>query len=161
VKSGIGIAHARALGAVSLASLLATGCVTPGSNGARSAEAQPRAIVAAYYEAINRRDLLALPAYVAPDVTWYSIIDGERLLEVDSREALAEAFTTYFARFPETSVRVEAWLAVGTTVAVRERTGWSDGASSGGGERLGVFELEHERIVRVTYFLPGADGLDR
>jgi len=156
VNPGIGIMHGRALGGVvSVASLLATGCVTTtGGNDARSADAQPRQIVAAYYEAINRRDLLALPAYVAPDVSWYSVIDGERLLEVDSREDLAAAFTTYFERFPETRVSVEAWLEAGEIVAVRERTGWSDGASSGSGERLGVFELEDQRIVRVTYFLP-------
>jgi hypothetical protein len=138
---------------VALGALWASGCATVSPrSGAVSGE--PHAVVEAYYDAVNRRDLLVLPAYVAPDVTWYSVIDGEWLLEVDSREALVEAFETYFARFPQTGAKIEAWLRVGDSIAVRERTSWSDGSQSGGGERLGVFETVEGRIVRVTYFLP-------
>ena len=139
--------------AAALALLGASGCAT---NAPLTAPAAGSAyeVVAAYYDAVNRRDLLVLPAYVAPDVLWYSVVDGEQLLEVDSREALAEAFETYFARFPQTGATIEDWFSVGATIAVRERTSWSDGATSGRGERLGVFEIAGGRIVRVTYFLP-------
>jgi len=145
--------YVRSHASVALAVLWASGCATVAPVG-ETGSAGPYAIVEAYYQAVNRRDLLVLPAYVAPDVRWYSVIDGEWLLEVDSREDLAEAFETYFARFPQTGARIEDWLRVGDSIAVRERTTWSDGATNGGGERLGVFEVADGRIVRVTYFLP-------
>lgn len=133
---------------------LAACVAAPARIGSSTEPTDARAIVEAYYAAINRRDLLVLPAYVTADVAWYSVVDGERLLEVDSREALTEAFETYFARFASTSVNVDSWLSVGDKIAVHEHTYWSDGTTSGGGERLGVFELAGGRIVRVTYFLP-------
>jgi ketosteroid isomerase-like protein len=107
-----------------------------------------------YYAAINRRDLLVLPAYVTPDVVWYSIIDGERILEVDSREALVEAFRVYFERFAETRAEIASSIAVGDVIAVVERTRSSDGVTMNRGERVGVFEFENGRIARITYFLP-------
>jgi len=93
---------------------------------------------------------------VSPDVEWYSFLAGERILEVENREGLKEAFETYFARFAETRATIESAWVVGDLVAVRERTQWSDGTLRGSGERLGVFELADGRIVRITYFLPAA-----
>ena len=145
--------HTRRHSCLALAALWVSGCATVAPSGGKKVADEPYAIVEAYYSAVNRRDLLVLPAYVAPDVSWYSVIDGEWLLEVDSREALVEAFETYFARFPQTGAKIEAWLRVGDSIAVRERTNWSDGATGGGGERLGIFETADGRIVRVTYFL--------
>lgn len=143
----------RALAPLLVAALM-VGCATTRPPAALEPGADGRAIVEAYYAAINRRDLLALPAYVSPDVEWYSFLGGERILEVASREGLKEAFEIYFARFTDTRATIEAAWVVGDLVAVREQTEWSDGTLRGSGERLGVFELADGRIVRITYFLP-------
>jgi ketosteroid isomerase-like protein len=141
-----------------LLAVLTAGCATTQAPDAHGAAANDdlKAVIEAYYDAINRRDLGVLTAYVTPDVEWYSLVGGERILEVESREGLKDAFETYFGRFTETRATIESAWVVGQLVAVRERTQWSDGTLRGTGERLGVYELASGRIARITYFLPAS-----
>ncbi len=135
-----------------LIATLSAGCATT-ATGSRHANA-PAAVVRGYFAAMNRRDLAVLPAWVAPDVEWFSMAAGERILEVAGREELAQAWRSYFARFATTHVAIENLAAAGETVTVVERAEWRQGRESGSRRSVGVFELEDGRIRRITYFLP-------
>lgn len=130
-----------------------TGCASPQhrADGDRSAES----VVRNYHAALNRGDLLPLTLYVTPDVEWYTVIDGERILEVSGREALTEALRTYFARDLNASWSVDSVVAQGAFVAVRERSHWRDAGERGERVSLCVYEIQDGRIRRITQFLSG------
>jgi ketosteroid isomerase-like protein len=138
---------------VMLVTLVFAGCATT-TRQAKPATQSSLAIVEQYVAALNRRDLLALTAYVAPDVEWYSVVDDERILEVTGREALTQTLQRYFAQNQQTHWSIEHATVVDRRVAVRERSQWhsSDGQN---GERvsLSVYELRDGRIARISYFL--------
>jgi ketosteroid isomerase-like protein len=134
--------------------------------------AASRAVVAGYIAALNRRDLLALTAYVTPDVEWYSMVNGERLLELSGREALEKSLAQFFERYAKTRWVIETMQVVegrgtptdkdrensgssGVVVGVAERSEWNEGGLLKARSSLGVYELSDGRIRRITYFLNG------
>jgi len=131
-----------------------SGCaVQPGKHSA--VQASQRAVVESYLAALNRRDVLALTAYVEPAFEWYSIVNGERVAEVASREELAAMLTRYFEANKTTRWNIEAVSPVGGYLAVDERSEWSEDGRTQSRNTLGVYELHDGRIRRVTYFLNG------
>jgi limonene-1,2-epoxide hydrolase len=142
--------------------LLATtlvGCA--GLSAAPSAHSgQPPAsgqiVIEKYLAALNRRDLLALTAYVTPDVEWYSMVNGERILEVSGRDALTQSLQQHFAGHANTTWSIEAAQTIGNHVAVTERSQWSEDGRVQSRSTLGVYEFVSGRIRRITYFL--SDG---
>ena len=150
----VGAQHAAPLRcgwAVAVMIALLSSCASTPSK--QAAPASPLTIVEQYLSALNRRDLLMLTAYVTPDVTWYSIVKGERITEVSGRQALAQTLTNYFASTQKTEWAIEQAIVVAQTVSVRERSQWR--ADDGNGERssLAVYEIVDGRIARITYFL--------
>jgi limonene-1,2-epoxide hydrolase len=140
-----------ALGLVSVLLLcFASGCATTQSKAASNS---PLAIVEQYLAALNRRDLLVLTAYVAPNVTWYSLVNDERITEVSGRETLAKTLTSYFAHNSQTHWAIEQAVVTGQTVAVRERSQWRAADSNGERVSLAVYEILDGRIARISYFL--------
>jgi limonene-1,2-epoxide hydrolase len=111
------------------------------------------AVIENYMAALNRRDLLPLTAYVTPDFEWLSMVNGERVVEVTSREALAAMLRAYFERNQNPKWRIEAVNASGNMLAVTERVEWNENGASQSRNSLGVYELQDGRIRRVTYFL--------
>jgi limonene-1,2-epoxide hydrolase len=154
VRIGVGAQHAAPLRCVwifaALIALLSSCASTPSK---QAAPTSPLTIVEHYLSALTRRDLLMLTAYVVPDVTWYSVVKGERITEVTGRAALTTSLTNYFASTQQTEWAIEQAVVVGQTVAVRERSQWR--ADDGNGERvsLAVYEIVDGRIARITYFL--------
>ena len=110
-------------------------------------------VVRNYHAALNRRDLLALTAYVAPDVQWYSQLADERVLEVSGREALTASLQAYFAQHAETYWSFESATVQGNSVAVRERSQWRTSSERDERVTLCVYELHDGRIRRVTQYL--------
>jgi hypothetical protein len=121
----------------------------------KTAAQSPLVVVEQYLSALNRRDMLALTAYVAPDVAWFSLVNGERLQEVDGRDALIQTLRTYFAQNQKTTWQIEQSIVVDQKVVLRERSQWR--ADEGSGERVSlvVYELSDGRIARISYFLGG------
>ena len=103
--------------------------------------------------ALNRRDLLPLTAYVTPDFEWLSMVNGERVVEVASREALADMLRVYFERNQNPTWRIESMNASGNVLAVTERVEWVESGASQSRNSVGVYEFQDGRIRRVTYFL--------
>jgi hypothetical protein len=135
---------------VVLITLLSSCAATPSKNAAPHS---PLPIVEQYLAALNRRDLLALTAYVTPDVAWYSVVHGERITELTGREALAKTLASYFAGTQKTQWTIEQATVVAQTVAVRERSQWSADDGSGDRVSLAVYEIVDGRIARISYFL--------
>jgi ketosteroid isomerase-like protein len=136
---------------VSIAMLL-TGCAAQPLKQSRI-EVSGLAVVENYFAALNRRDLLPLTAYVTPDFEWVSMIDGERVVEVASREELADMLRVYFERNQNPKWRIESVNAAGNVLAVAERAEWIESGATQSRKSLGVYELHDGRIRRVTYFL--------
>jgi len=129
------------------------GCAThPERGGTNTAVA----VVENYLAAINRRDLLALTAYVTADVEWYSVVDGERVLEVTGREALSASLSAFTERHVEARWRIEWAQAIDDYVAIAERSEWREDGRAQSRLTLGVYEMSDGRIRRMTYFLSGA-----
>jgi limonene-1,2-epoxide hydrolase len=128
------------------------GCATAPAKQS-GAELSQRAVIENYMAALNRRDLLPLTAYVTPDFEWLSMVNGERVVEVTSREALADMLRVYFERNQNPKWRIESVSASGNMLAVTERVEWIENGSSQSRNSLGVYELQDGRIRRVTYFL--------
>jgi hypothetical protein len=141
----------RVLIGATVVALLGCGTAPQRKHVGESASAQR--VIESYLKATNDRDLLMLTAYVTPDFEWVSLVGGERIVEVQSREALAATLREYFVRYPTSTLRNESLQVVDGFVVVSERSEWQ--ASDGKGERtsLGVYELFDGRIRRVTYFL--------
>jgi len=140
-----------ALGLVScLLACFASGCATTKSKAAPNS---PFTVVEQYISALNRRDLLVLTAYVAPDLTWYSHVNNERITEVAGREALTKTLASYFANNAQTHWTIEQAVVTGQAVAVRERSQWRADDSSGERVSLAVYEIADGRIARISYFL--------
>jgi limonene-1,2-epoxide hydrolase len=112
-------------------------------------------VVERYLGALNRRDLLMLTAYVAPDFEWLSMVNGERVLEVSGREALATALKQYFADNRSTRWSIQSANVIGDHLVVDERSEWREGDMTQARHSLGIYELHDGRIRRVTYFLSG------
>jgi len=129
-----------------------TGCAVTGGV-ARDAEHAPQTVVSAYLAALNRRDLPVLTAYVAPNVEWYSVVNGERVVEITNREALAQMLTRYFSQHERTQWIVERLESVDQVVAVVERSEWSEEDHVAARTSLAVYEVEAGRIRRMSYFL--------
>lgn len=140
----------RALGVLLLVAVSLVGCAaTP-----RHAEAlSQRVVVERYLDALNRRDLLVLTAYVTPDVEWYSVVDGKRITEVSGRDALTQMLQTFFARTAHASWHIESALEQERYLAVRELSQWQDADGTGERTSLCVYEFDDGRIRRITYFL--------
>jgi limonene-1,2-epoxide hydrolase len=119
----------------------------------KAAAPTPLAVVEQYQSALNRRDLLVLTAYVTPDVTWYSVVNGERIQEVSGREELLQTLRNYFAQNQQTHWGIEHSTAVKQLVSVRERSQWSTADSSGERVSLVVYEVRDGRIASITNFL--------
>jgi ketosteroid isomerase-like protein len=132
--------------------MLLTGCVLQPVKPSKATAAQ-FAVIQNYIAALNRRDVLPLTAYVTPDFEWVSMVDGERVVEVSSREALTEMLRVYFERNQSPSWRIEAVNASGSVVAVTERAEWIENGAAQARNSLGVYELQDGRIRRATYFL--------
>jgi ketosteroid isomerase-like protein len=129
-----------------------TGCAAAPAKQSGT-ELSQRAVIDNYMAALNRRDLLPLTAYVTPDFEWLSMVNGERVVEVTSREALADMLRAYFERNQNPSWRIESVNASGNMLAVTERVEWIENGASQSRNSLGVYELQDGRIRRVTYFL--------
>jgi limonene-1,2-epoxide hydrolase len=112
-------------------------------------------VVENYLAALNRRDLLVLTAYVAPDFEWLSMVNGERMMEVSGREELATALSQYFADNRDTRWSIQHANVIGDYLVVNERSEWRDGDMTQARNSLGIYELHDGRIRRVTYFLSG------
>ena len=132
--------------------LLLSSCAVT-ARTSRAPELSSLAVVQDYLAALNRRDLLALTAYVAPDVEWYTTIHGERTTEVSSREALAGLLKRYFSEHSYTQWTIEQSTATGSYLAVVERSEWRDDNAAGSRTSVCVYELADSRIRRITYFL--------
>jgi ketosteroid isomerase-like protein len=111
------------------------------------------AVVKNYFAALNRRDLLALTAYVTPDVEWFSMVQGERIQEVAGRAALTESLQTHFSQTALSSWTIESMSQANRFIAVRERTRWRTASEEGEREALCVYEIQDGRIRRITQFL--------
>ncbi|HYM35055.1 MAG TPA: nuclear transport factor 2 family protein [Steroidobacteraceae bacterium] len=112
-----------------------------------------QSIVEKYFAALNRRDLLALTLYVSPDVEWYSMVNGERIVEVSGREALTQMLRRYFSEHERTHWSIEHAATVERYVSVSERSQWSEGERNESRMSLGVYEIVDGRIRRIIYFL--------
>ncbi len=128
-----------------------SGCAT--TSGHATTATSSRAIVERYLAALNRRDLLALTAYVTPDVAWYSVVGGRRILELTGREALDKSLAQFFQQHSRTQWTIESAQVVDRRVAVNERSEWNEGERMQSRSSLGVYELSDGRICRITYFL--------
>jgi ketosteroid isomerase-like protein len=134
---------------IGLLSVTIASCATTRSKK----EATPLAVVENYLAALNRRDLLALTAYVEPNVVWYSSVKDERIQEVAGREVLVEQLRRYFAQHDETKWQIDQSIIAAQIVAVRERSTWRSSSAIGERVSVAVYEIHAGRIARITYFL--------
>ncbi|MBC7983257.1 MAG: nuclear transport factor 2 family protein [Candidatus Obscuribacterales bacterium] len=130
-----------------------SGCATLKNTDQDQPQTVAQNLIENYFAATNKRDLLMLTAYVTPDFEWISMVDGERVVEVNSREALAETLRQYFTQYAHSTVALEHLQVAGNFVAVNERSEWRDAKGEGYRTSLGIYELSDGRIRRVTYFL--------
>jgi ketosteroid isomerase-like protein len=140
--------------ALSCILLIAQGCAVAPQKTSSAAPAHQHTLVERYLDAISQRDLLALTLYVTPDVEWYTVNQGERSLESSGREQLTVLLKQYFERYRVTRWRAERFVETGQQVAVIERSEWGNDSLESR-TALGVFELDGDRIKRITYYLNG------
>lgn len=128
-----------------------SGCVS--TQGVAAKHSPLTGVVAQYFDALNRRDLLALAAYVTPDVEWYSIVAGERILEVSGREPLTQALQGYFDATKRTHWAIKSVQSVANTIAIVERSEWSEAQGTQARDSIAVYEFVDGRIRRMTHYL--------
>jgi ketosteroid isomerase-like protein len=90
-------------------------------------ELDPERIALRFVNEINRHDLPALLALMAPD---FVFVDGLGQ-EVHGRDKMAEAWRTYFLTFPDYRISIRDHLAVGSLVGL---FGTASGTYAVGGE---------------------------
>ena len=111
------------------------------------------AVVSAYVQALNERDIDGILALAHEEVEWLSIAGARVALETRGRLALAESLEAYFEACPSCRSSLEWIEAAGSRVATFERATWT--ATSGEPREqasLAVYELEGGEIRRVYYY---------
>jgi hypothetical protein len=112
----------------------------------------PGAVVEGFIAAHNEHDVAAMLALAHPDIEWLSVEgDGVRV-ETRGAEALGEAMRGYFEAVPTARSSVEAMIASGSRVSVRERAHWESASGPQSQTALSVYEVIDGAIRRVWYF---------
>ncbi len=93
------------------------------------AELDPDRIALKFVNEINRHDVGALSAMMAPD---FRFVD-ELGRELRGRDRMSAAWVTYFAEHPEYRVVIRDHLALGTTVAL-----FGTASGTGGGDAIAL-----------------------
>ena len=128
--------------------------VSSGVNAVRAADPPTSAegIVRAYTEAFNRHDIDAMLALAQPEIEWLTIDGSKSAVETAGKEPLRAALSNYFRDYPTTQSVVEAVMANGPFVVVRERAEWTSKDGPRRQRSVAVYELREGLIRRVWYY---------
>jgi ketosteroid isomerase-like protein len=94
-------------------------------------ELDPDRVAIRFVNEINRHDVSALTEMMAPDVRF---VDGLGQ-EVRGKERVREAWSSYFAQFPDYRISIREHLVLGQVVGLFGTASGTAGASSSPGER--------------------------
>lgn len=124
--------------------------------GAPSIAAGPppssEAIVRAYTDAFNHHDVDAMLALAHAEIEWLSIDGSKAVAETAGKEALRAAMASYFGSHPTTKSVIEAAMADGPFIVVRERAEWTSKDGPRAQRSVAVYELRDSLIRRVWYY---------
>ena len=141
------------LGRLSVVALL---CAVVGwtvAVGAEGPPPSPEAVVRAYVEAANARELEALLALATDGIEWLSVEGTRVAVETSGRAALREALVGYYQGCPSCRSSLEWMETAGSRVAAYERASWTDKDGVARSQTsLSVYELVGNKIARVYYF---------
>ncbi|WP_299194491.1 nuclear transport factor 2 family protein [uncultured Erythrobacter sp.] len=136
-----------------LAGLLALTSLPALAHGEEAAPDPQRAIVSAYVDAYNQRNLDAMLALMHDDVQWLSVEADTVTVFADGKADLATQMRDYMTSPMVTTSEVSAGFVDGNFVAVTEIARWTNGE---GEEReqsaLAVYEIEDGLVRRVWYY---------
>lgn len=110
----------------------------------------PLATVEAFFAAFNEHDPAAMAEFLAPDVQWYSVNDGDVAVEARGREALIEGMRQYFNDLPDVRSSIEKPFVDGRRVVFRERVTWRGGKRQQAA--TAIYRVVDGRISRAWYF---------
>lgn len=130
--------------------LLSVGLGAPSiaSDPPRSSEA----IVRAYTEAFNHHDVDAMLALAHAEIEWLSIAGSKAAVETSGKEALRTSMASYFGGNPTSKSVIEAVMADGPFIVVRERAEWTSKDGPRAQRSVAVYELRDGLIRRVWYY---------
>lgn len=111
------------------------------------------AIISAYTEAYNDRDVAAMSALMHPDIQWLAIEGDKVEIYADGKADLIAQMTDYVASPAATTSSLGTPIADGPYLAVRETARWSqtDGTPAEQ-SALAVYEISGGLILRVWYY---------
>lgn len=113
----------------------------------------PAAVVRAYVDAFNAKDLDAMIAKVAPDLVWMQLSGDSLEVGGRSADAFRQLLAGYVREVPAARSELQELHALGPWVTAHDQTRWNiDPASGDGQSSIAVYEVRSERIQRIWYY---------
>jgi uncharacterized protein (TIGR02246 family) len=131
----------------------ASGIDAQGVVQAMPQDTAPVAVVRAYVEAFNAKDLDGMMARVAPDMVWLHVSGDSLVVGGRGAEAFRRLLDRYFREVPTARSELREARALGPWVTTHDRTRWS-ASPSGAGEQssVAVYEVRTGLVRRVWYY---------
>jgi hypothetical protein len=113
----------------------------------------PIAVVRAYVEAFNAKDLDAMLAHVAPEMAWLNVEGDSTTLGGRGVDAFRRLLASYFREVPNARSELLEVRATGPWVTTHERTRWSTPTDGTGGQSsVVVYEVRAGLVQRAWYY---------
>lgn len=105
-----------------------------------------------FIEAFNEKDVNAMLALSAPDLSWMSISGDQLSIETSSHAELHAGMTDYFQSTPGTRSKVRSMKETGTFVYTVEEAFWLSAGEEKSQCSIAVYEFNGDKIQNVWYF---------
>lgn len=108
-------------------------------------------VVRQYMAAYNQQDVQATLAFLADEITWFSVQGDSVSVQARGRAAFESFLGKYFANNPTSRSEVEQALVLGPFVSIIERASWKAKSGDQSQASLAVYEVQDGKIRRVWY----------
>lgn len=108
-------------------------------------------VVRQYMAAYNQQDVQATLAFLADEITWFSIQGDSVSVQARGKAAFESFLGKYFANNPTSRSEVEQALVLGPFVSIIERATWKAKSGEQTQASLAVYEVQDGKIRRVWY----------
>jgi uncharacterized protein (TIGR02246 family) len=137
--------------------LLAANATAPGAalaSAQQEAAPTPAAeqVVRRYMAAYNQQDVRAVLAFLADEITWFSIQGDSVSVQARGKAAFESFLGKYFANNPTSRSEVEQAQVLGPFVSIVERATWKAKSGEQTQAALAVYEVQEGKIRRVWYY---------
>lgn len=135
-----------------IATLVASGCLG-GSSSTGAEGGAENALIVAYTQAYNDRDLDRMQIMMHADIEWIDVSGSAQTIVTSDKAQLVEEMASYFKQPYASSSALEGWGGNGNFVSVTEVASWTTPAGEQKSQAaIAVYEIDGDQIRRVWYF---------